>query len=874
MKFTSVSTKLSLAVISASLVSLIIAFFILFWYAQQIKSDVYTNTKNELINSAEDKIASKMSVGITNAISIANDERIKIALSQNKRVLAIESLKDISTKMKNYTKFQNIKIHLHTKENKSFLRNWKLDKYGDDLSSFRTAVVSVNKTLQPITTFEAGREGLLLRAITPITNQKGVHIGSLEFIQGINSVVKAFDKTDEGFLLLMDWNVNEQIKTHDEFSFNDDVKFQNYIISQQYLNQKFLEDAKNLNLEHLFQKGYLLSSKYFYTYTIIYDFQNKKLGITLLAKPLSVVNSSIDGAETLIYIALISLVFMSFIISMVIMIVIKKIVIQPLKKFENGLSDFFLFLQGKKDYTQNLEINSGDEFGTMAISLKENIAVSAKLHQEIRDLNANLEEKVTLKTKKVRDLLNNARQGFLSFGHDCIIDEEHSRECNKLLGEVIEQKDITELLFITEQEKKFFKNTLLDTAQVDDITIKKSLLSLLPQEIILHKRALKLEYKIIQNDKFMLILTNISAQKKLEKKMLKEQETLKMIVEIVSESETFYEIKKDYTAFISSLEKYIEPEKSFLENANEIYIIIHTFKGAFLQMYMNSIVTFLHELENDIALIIQENTDTNESLLLFLKTQDFQTTFNEELSTITKILGEEFLNLHNILKIPSSKIVQLQKSISLLFQSESSQTPQVKEILFQLESLTSLKLLDLLKPYTHLVTQLAQRLEKKIYPLEIVGDGDIIIHEKNRQIIKSLIHVFKNSLDHGIEEPQIRVAKDKDEFGTVSCSFKQKDNFIEISIEDDGAGIDKQKVLAKALELNIITQNKIEFLDDDYIYHLIFNKQFSTKDEISDISGRGVGMNAVAHEIEKVGGKITIHTQKNSGTTFIFTIPQ
>lgn len=874
MKFKSVSTKLNLAIFGVSFLSLIVAFFVLFWYANKIEQNVYNTTKENLIHKAQERIESKNRVGITNAISIANDERIKKALQSSQRELAIASLQDISQKMKDYTEFQNIKIHLHTKDNKSFLRNWKLDKFGDDLNSFRKAVVSVNKTLQPIIAFEPGRAGLLLRAITPIIDDNGTHVGSLEFIQGINSVAKAFDKTHEGFLLLMDQNIKDTIKTGINFSFSEDEKFQNYIISQKYMNQDFITDAKTLDMQKLFANDYIITKKYFYTSMDVHDFQNQKLGIVLLAQPISVINGVIDNSQALVYVSLIGILGMTLIIGFVIVMAIKKLVLEPLSTFENGLSDFFLFLQGKKDYTENITINTDDEFGEMAKSLKENIAVSAKLHEEIGELNTNLEHRVEEKTKKVTTLLDNAGQGFLSFGCDFIVDEEYSIECTKFLGQKIAGEDISDLLFKDETKKEFFKKTLIDTHELESDIVKKSMLSLLPNEIILNQRALKIEYKIIDTTKMMLILTNISAQKKLEKKIKREQQILKMIVEIVSESDSFYDTNKDYEEFISTCQKYVQPNKSSLHNISEIYRTIHTFKGAFSQLYMNKVVEFLHSLESELSLMIKQNKHSNESLLALLETSDFKTSIQEEHNVIRDILGDEFLNSQNFVKISFQEVKTLQNKICTMFANERLETKQAKEIIDDVRSLSHLKLLNLLKPYPHLVEQLAQRLEKEIYEVEIIGSDDVYVTDELKPFIKSLTHVFRNSVDHGIELPETRLINNKEEVGTISCSFEEENEMIQIVISDDGAGLDKQKILSKALYEKIITPAESESMSNEAIYDLIFNEQFSTKDEVSDISGRGVGMNAVKHELDKIGGKITINTQNGSGTTFIFTIPK
>ena len=874
MKFISLSTKLNIAVSAVSLVSIFIGFVVLFNYLQDIKTDVYTQTQNSLIQSANEKIAAKMRIGITNAISIANDARIKKALKTGKREEAIESLKDISATMKAYTNFHNIKIHLHTKENISFLRNWKIDKYGDDLSSFRDSVVAVNKTHKPITTFEAGRAGLLLRAIIPVTDSNNTYLGSLEFIQGINSIAKSFDEQKVGFLLLMKQKVQSSITKRDDFAFNKNQKFQDYIISQKYLNKDFLADAQHLDMMKLFQNGYLVSKNYFYTFIKIKDFQDKNLGIALLAKPLSLVNSAISGAKTLIYMALLGIFGMMLVIAIVLMGAIRKLVISPLLTFEKSLDDFFLFLQGKKDYTDPIKIDTNDEFGEMAKSLEENIAVSAKLHEEINELNTNLEEKVVEKTQKVTTLLDNAGQGFLSFSCDLIIDEEYSKECIKLLGDDLAGKYIPDILFSqNETKQKFFQKTIIEACRIDVPLVQKSILSLLPNEIILNRRALKLSYKILENKKLMLIITNITAQKKLEKKIKKEQEVLKMIVEIVSESDSFYDAVRDYGLFVKNYRDYVNSSKTSLHNISDIYRVVHTFKGTFSQLYMSDVVKYLHALESKISKMLQSE-HTNESLLALLDAEDMQKSFTNELNIIKDVLGKEFLNAQNILKINYADINTLQKKISTVFKKEDLHSSESEEILEHISSLSNQKFINLLRPYTSLVHQLAPKLEKEIYEFDIIGDGEMMVGEEYKPFVKSLLHMFRNSVDHGIEDQETRLLHDKDEIGTISCSFTSDDDKIQIIISDDGSGIDKEKVLLKAIEKNIVTQEDADKLSDKEIYELIFHQNLSTKEEVSDISGRGVGMNAVWVEVEKLGGFIEINSKKGLGTTFFINLPK
>ena len=212
-------------------------YFILNKYKNDLTNEVYDNVKVELNTLSKLKIDAKLETGISNAISISNDSSIKESLATNNRKLAIDALATLSDNMKKSTPFQNIQIHLHTKDNHSFLRSWKVDKNGDDLSSFRPSVVKVNGEKVAVNTFEVGDAGLGIRSVVPIFDSNNKHVGSMEFMQGINSVATSFDEQGNAFLLLMDTKLAvSEVKAEN--------KLNDYLISQKFINKDFLEDSK------------------------------------------------------------------------------------------------------------------------------------------------------------------------------------------------------------------------------------------------------------------------------------------------------------------------------------------------------------------------------------------------------------------------------------------------------------------------------------------------------------------------------------------------------------------------------------------------------------------------------------------------------
>ncbi|WP_072681911.1 methyl-accepting chemotaxis protein [Arcobacter sp. LA11] len=361
MKIKSIGLKITLVVVIISLLSLVVSYSILQFYKNKAIEDVYSQVVNDLQVKVNQKINSKKDVGISNAVSIANDGRIKSALRNKDRDEAILTLKFISEKMKKSTPFKNIKVHVHTKDNHSFVRAWKLNKFGDDLSSFRHSVVKVNSTQTVVNTFEMGKAGLSLRAVVPVIDDDGTHLGSLEFMQGLNSVAKSFDKQKEGYVLLMDLSASK-VK-----QFNASQKLNNYIISQKFINKDFLADAKKIDFKKLLKEKFIITDKFLYTYVDVKDFNNKKLGISLVAEPIEKVNLAIDVSSNIINMAIIMIICLIFVLIIVILFSMKKIVAAPLDNLNNAITN----LIASNDSSSRVDISSEDEVGKVAMKFND-----------------------------------------------------------------------------------------------------------------------------------------------------------------------------------------------------------------------------------------------------------------------------------------------------------------------------------------------------------------------------------------------------------------------------------------------------------------------------------------------------------------------
>ncbi|MDR1485763.1 MAG: chemotaxis protein CheA [Planctomycetaceae bacterium] len=170
-----------------------------------------------------------------------------------------------------------------------------------------------------------------------------------------------------------------------------------------------------------------------------------------------------------------------------------------------------------------------------------------------------------------------------------------------------------------------------------------------------------------------------------------------------------------------------------------------------------------------------------------------------------------------------------------------------------------------------LVHDLATKTGKRI-KLNLVGEDTEVDKTVIEQIADPLVHIVRNSCDHGVELPEERVKSGKSDTGTVTLEGRHEGGEVWIIIKDDGRGLNKEKIIAKALEKGL-AGNEVRDWQEDRIFKLIFEPGFSTADKVTDVSGRGVGMDVVKRNIEKLNGRIDITSRAGEGSVFTLRIP-
>ncbi len=210
-----------------------------------------------------------------------------------------------------------------------------------------------------------------------------------------------------------------------------------------------------------------------------------------------------------------------------------------------------------------------------------------------------------------------------------------------------------------------------------------------------------------------------------------------------------------------------------------------------------------------------------------------------------------------------ARLEQLREGLSLLERN-------IRELQESVMRIRMLPISFIFSRFPRMVHDLSQQLGKQIN-FEMSGEQTELDKTVMEKIGDPLVHLVRNSIDHGIETPEIRKQAGKPEAGSVNLNAYHKGGNIVIEISDDGAGLNKDRILSKALEKGLIEEGCQ--LSDEKIFELLFQPGFSTAETVSDISGRGVGMDVVRRNIRGLGGNIDIASKEGQGTTFTIRLP-
>lgn len=299
-------------------------------------------------------------------------------------------------------------------------------------------------------------------------------------------------------------------------------------------------------------------------------------------------------------------------------------------------------------------------------------------------------------------------------------------------------------------------------------------------------------------------------------------------------------------------------------------------KTMFLKEFnMNTVEAISDRKTKKKQTIILDDPIPDDSMNSVVKEVEQQTEGTQSFISVNVAKMDMLMDLVGELVIAEAMVTQNPELQGLRLDKFYKSARQLRKITSELQdTVMSIRMVPLSATFhkmNRIVRDMVRKLDKQA-ELQIIGEQTEVDKNIIESISDPLMHLIRNAVDHGIESASERIAQGKPEVGKIQVEAKSAGGDVLIIIQDDGGGLNKEKILRKAVERGLIEKEEIS-LTDNQIYSFILQPGFSTNDTVTEFSGRGVGMDVVAKNIEKVGGTISVDSIAGQGTTMTIRIP-
>ncbi len=526
------------------------------------------------------------------------------------------------------------------------------------------------------------------------------------------------------------------------------------------------------------------------------------------------------------------------------------------------------------NYATEMPIHDDEQLGKLAQTFNLMLAT-------IKTSMAELDKLVAERTAELKQIMNTVPLGLLTIDSDNRVMPEHSHAAATILNhETIRGRNFMDLLGLTKryETERSGMNEFLDVVRMGMLS-DEDLAPLNPfPEFKLEtgdsSKWLRLRYSAVKrNDQptgdILIEINDITERKRLAAEVdARDKENLQLKV-IAEDPDLFKEFLSEVITIQTQTRsdlKNLCPAADWHRLINEVFRGIHTIKGAAGSFGLSDLSQIAGKLENSLS-NARSADNLDEAMINDITTDldalDKQVEKARELAGT--VLGEDLNSDGPVVKIKISEIKDLEDEI------RSSRN--MDAIIERLKNLRSIPAHKGLMRSVKIVPDLIKRLEKNI-DFEFSGKETRIDYDTAHELNTALIHLLRNACDHGIESADERTGTGKPEQSKVTLKVEQNDSALLVSITDDGKGIDSAKILQSAINKGIIKESESAGLSEEDKLRLIFRPGFSTATAVTDVSGRGVGLDAVMAAIEeKLAGRILIETTLGKGSTFTLKIP-
>lgn len=536
------------------------------------------------------------------------------------------------------------------------------------------------------------------------------------------------------------------------------------------------------------------------------------------------------------------------------------------------------------DFSKRVEIKSKDEFrilgksfNFMSSEIETMISQLEDANAQLEEYNKNLEKMVeerTAELKKANDfiatMINSLDQGLLVFDDELKVADIYTKACTELFDTELEGKTYTELLRMDEKTAegvgKWSKIVFSEKIPFSSAS------RLGPQQFVIGEtpdddnfKHISLEYHPMRGEEGIENIVAVATDKTDEVRAIEatkvKEAYVEMIMKLIHSKRQFNSFLEEVNDILKTLQEELMKEAP---NPDTLLINYHSLNGGFGTYSVYSLQKKARSCEQ----FIVDNKGNEETFTVERLRADYEE-FAQEYQSFLEDLENVFGKNRETIEIDKSLIIYFS---DLLEEKTDVETALLFKEYFERESVELH-----FEGYKELVKDLSGKLSKQIAPLKI-KNGDVRIPpEKTKEFFNSLVHLFRNCVDHGIESPSERAERNKPEEGKIIVSFNKErtmsgDETLTVTVEDDGGGINPDKIREKWKSLHP-DDEEIDNLSNDEIIYKIFDPNFSTAEEVTEVSGRGVGMSAIKEVIDKNGGSLIVHSKVGIGSRFEFRLP-
>lgn len=383
------------------------------------------------------------------------------------------------------------------------------------------------------------------------------------------------------------------------------------------------------------------------------------------------------------------------------------------------------------------------------------------------------------------------------------------------------------------------------------------------------ERNIALEYHPLRSNEgvmegVVVVASDITSLVEAQKQAEREKEHAKLIIHMIKSKREIHRFIQEAQGLLGQVRDEVSKDDGPYDT-EELFRSLHTLKGGAALFSIKDVAEACHQAEGLLAELKVSWTHPG-FIALRGKCFEVEEFFHKFLDQTKEILGSSNMPEERQIEVAISKLNHIARKVGSL----PGGGVVAQELLLEL---AMEPVAGFIEPYNDVMLRVAEQTDKMVSPLKIHNGNIMVIPEIYSGLFSTFVHAFRNAVDHGIEMPDHRVDIGKPAEGQVDVTFSLNHNspgsYLLVQIKDDGGGIDpariREKLTGKGLDASAETDQQI-------IQH-IFDSQFSTREQVTDISGRGVGMDAIKVAAEELGGRVWVESTVGQGSTLFVEVP-